>query len=99
MEISRARQAQSTGQALGTVNTEMPPSQLQHCSVESCDIYSSGKLDGVGIERTDPSPTLFGTFQYGPDASTLQKNTTKLGLNTQIAYGRNTPSRWSHVYA
>ncbi len=98
IRISRQRQVQSTGQALGTAATELPPAQTQQCSPEGCDIRSSGYKGGLGIERTDKAPPLFGTFTFPPSAVTRAKNTTSVELNTMIEYGRNTPSRWSNLY-
>jgi hypothetical protein len=98
MHVSRLRQVQTTGQALGSANTELPPKIIQHCLPESCVIEPSGYQYGIGIERKDRCPELFGTFQFGPDAMTLSKNRNYLQLNKEIAYGRNTPTRWVNLY-
>jgi hypothetical protein len=98
IRISRQRQVQSTGQALGTAATELPPAQLQTCSPESCMIRPSNYTNGLGIERTDKAPPLFGTFTFPPSAVTRANNTTSVELNSVVEYGRNTPSRWSNLY-
>jgi hypothetical protein len=98
IRLSRDRQVQLTGQALGTANTELPPALYQGCTPERCDIRASGYADGLGIERTDKAPPLFGTFSFPPTESTLSKNHEKISLNRTIEYGRNTPTRWSHLY-
>ncbi len=98
MEISRLRQVQNTGQALGTANTELPPEAIQTCTPESCKIQYSGYSDGIGIERTDKAPPLFGTFTFPPSYATLAKNKNHTELNKTIEYGRNTPTRWGHLY-
>jgi hypothetical protein len=98
MEISRLRQVQNTGQALGTADTEVPPAQFQECSPRGCSIYSSGYSKGIGIERTDIAPPLFGTFTFPPSQATLAKNKYSISLNKTIEYGRNTPMRWVNLY-
>lgn len=98
IHISRLRQVQNTGQALGTANTELPPAMYQSCSPEQCSIRSSGYYNGLGIERTDKAPELFGTFTFPPSPLTASKNIKKVALNRTIEYGRNTPNRWSNLY-
>jgi hypothetical protein len=98
IEISRFRQAQNTGQALGTANTELPPALLQQCSTRGCTINPSGYKSGIGIERTDRAPPLFGTFTFPPTDATLAKNKNSISLNKTIEYGRNTPTRWINLY-
>ena len=66
IRISRDRQVQNTGQALGTANTELPAAEYQQCSVESCTFAPSGSRNGLGLERTDKAPYLFGTFDFPP---------------------------------
>jgi hypothetical protein len=98
IRLSRDRQVQLTGQSVGTANTELPPAQYQHCSPYSCDIQDSGYAYGIGIERMDKAPELFGTFTFPPSAATLAKNTTSTSLNRISEYGRNTPKRWANLY-
>jgi len=98
INISRSRQAQTTGQALGTANTEVPPSILQKCTPTECEFYGSGMVMGIGIERKEGVPQLFGTFTVNPTAVTLAGNVKHIDLNTTIEYGRNTPSRWWNLY-
>lgn len=98
IHISRLRQVQNTGQALGTAATELPPAQIQSCSVGGCSVYPSGHPGGVGLERLDKAPPLFGTFTFPPNQETLSKNVNSISLNTFIEYGRNTPSRWRNLY-
>jgi hypothetical protein len=98
IRLSRDRQVQLTGQALGTAATELPPAQYQGCTPERCEIRPSGYSDGIGIERTDKAPELFGTFTFQPTAETLSKDQEHTQLNRSIQYGRNTPARWTHLY-
>ena len=98
IRLSRLRQVQNTGQALGTASTELPPAVLQQCSTDSCSIRPTGARAGLGLERTDVAPSLFGTFDFPPDYSTLQRNKNFTSLNNEVRYGRNTPTRWSNLY-
>ena len=98
IRLSRDRQLQNTGHVLGTADTEPPAALYQRCGTETCEITPSGKLLGIGLERTDMSPDLFGTFDAQPSMGTLARNKTHLELNDEIRYGRNTPRRWYHIY-
>ena len=99
IHISRKRQAEQTGQVFGSASTDLGPAQYQSCTTNSCSIARSGLINGIGIERTDKSPALFGTFQFTPTMDVLNNNTTNLELNREMNGGRNTPSRWSALYA
>ena len=98
VRISRLRQVQSSGHSLGSADTVLPPAVLQQCNPESCSIQQTHYRDGLGIERTDAAPELFGTFQFPASAVVKANNTKSTGLNKDIAYGRNTPSRWINLY-
>ena len=98
IRISRDRQVQNTGQALGSAPTELPPALLQGCSPTGCQIRSSGYANGLGIERTDIAPPLFGTFTFPPTEATVAANRNFTALNSTVEYGRNTASRWTHLY-
>jgi hypothetical protein len=99
MNISRKRQAEQTGHVLGSADTELPAAQFQSCTTNSCSIVNSGTSYGVGIERMDKSPALFGTFQFSPNKDVLQNNTRHIDVNKEVNGGRNTPSRWNVLYA
>lgn len=99
INISRKRQAEQTGQVLGTAPTELGPAQLQSCTTNSCSITRTDIPGGIGLERTDVCPPLFGTFEFQPNREVLQNNTNKLAVNRELNGGRNTPSRWSVLYA
>lgn len=96
--ISRERQVQNTGASMGVANTELPPALIQQCTPTGCGIQATGYQDGIGIERTDVAPELFGTFMFTPSMATLARNKNFTALNTTIGYGRNTPTRWDHLY-
>lgn len=93
--ISRFRQVQNTGQALGTAQTELPPAVTQRCDVNGCRIEATAYPDGIGIERLDKAPPLFGTFSFPPTPGTLAKNRNFTSLNRYNEYGRNTANRWA----
>lgn len=97
MRISRERQMQNTGQALGTADTELPAALYQNCSPYGCQ-FTAGSEIGVGIERNDPAPPLFGTFMAKPDMETLRNNSEHTDLTTHFEYGRNTARRWARLY-
>jgi hypothetical protein len=97
IRISRLRQVQNTGQALGSAQTEVQPETYQQCTTEKCNFYK-GSPDGLGLERIEPTPNLFGTFTFSPDMNTRSKNKRNLQLTSFDEYGRNTSSRWSKLY-
>jgi len=97
-QISRRRQAESTGQVYGTANTELPAKLYQQCTTEVCSITPASYTSGVGIERLDKAPPLFGTFDFKPQVRISGKNP-NIDLNKEFAGGANTPARWSMLYA
>ena len=98
VNISRKRQAESSGHVFGTASTEVPPYEIQECNTESCSIKLTNLNYGLGIERQEIVPELFGTFMYKPNQSMFSKNTTSIDLNNEIGFGRNTPRRWGNLY-
>ena len=96
IRISRKRQAESTGQVFGTANTEPPPLEIQKCDTEKCSIQPTYGKYGIGLERVDKTPPLFGTFDFSPRPGQL--NSSLIDLNKEIRYGRNTPNRWTNLY-
>ena len=94
VRISRRRQVQNTGQALGSAQTELPAAAYQQCNTDKCGFYK-GSPDGVGLERIEPTPPLFGTFTFPPD--TMTKNTKHIELTRYNEYGRNTTRRWENM--
>lgn len=98
IRISRDRQVQDTGHALGTANTELPPSVVQRCQTTGCDFRVTNLPYGIGIERSEPVPPLFGTFDFKPSAATVARDREFTALNKTVEYGRNTPARWVNLY-
>jgi hypothetical protein len=96
VRISRRRQVQNTGQALGSAKTELPAAAYQQCVTEKCNFYK-GSPDGVGLERIEPTPPLFGTFTFPPDMNTKTAHTKHIELTRVNEYGRNTSRRWINL--
>ena len=96
VRISRRRQVQNTGQALGSAKTELPAAAYQQCVTEKCNLYK-GSPDGVGLERIEPTPPLFGTFTFPPDMNTKAAHTKHIELTRVNEYGRNTSRRWINL--
>jgi len=94
VRISRQRQVKNTGHTLGSAQTELPAAAYQQCNTERCSFYK-GSPDGVGLERIEPTPPLFGTFNFPPDMMT--KNTKHIELTRYNEYGRNTTQRWENM--
>jgi hypothetical protein len=98
IRISRERQVQDTGHALGTANTELPGLMIQKCAPNGCSFYPTNARNGLGLERSEPVPSLFGTFDFAPSAATIAKDREFTSLNKTVEYGRNTPARWVNLY-
>jgi len=95
IRISRLRQVQNTGNAFGYAPTEIPPSSYQQCTTEKCHFYSSGNPNGLGLERIEPTPELFGTFNFAPDGNPA-RNVKHIELTKLNEYGANTSRRWEN---
>jgi hypothetical protein len=88
IDVSRRRQATYTGAIYGTDSTVVPPVEAGvQCSPVGCEyIEGQGREGGIGIERVDIAPDLFGTFTYN---SFSRPPKAKTGLTTQFEGGRN----------
>lgn len=63
IKISRQRQAEQAGAIYSFDPTVVPPPSLTvQCSPDECEFRRSGKRYGIGTERKEPVPNLFGTF-------------------------------------
>jgi hypothetical protein len=87
VSVSRTRQAKVTGAIYGDDPTVVPPPLATvKCTPVDC-AYTTNDVRGIGIERVDKAPELFGTFsfegEYTPPAS-------KTALTTSFQSGRNT---------
>ena len=87
IEVSRKRQATYTGAIYGTDNSVVPRAEMGvKCVPMGCE-YSDVTTGGIGVERMDKAPELFGTFSYPTMAPPPAP---KLALTTQFEGGRNT---------
>lgn len=98
IRLSRKRQIESTGHVFGMATTELPPYEIQECNTEKCSIETTRLEDGIGLERKETVPKLFGTFIDRPNSINSSRNTTSTNLNTEIGFGRNTANRWRNLY-
>ncbi len=88
MEKSRMRQASrvGAGQAYDRA-TEVNPQILVQCDSVECS-YSPYDASGLGVERTENVPELFGTYAYS--SASIRKPSAPM-LTTKFEGGRNTP--------
>ncbi len=88
---SRRRQALWNGAVFGMAATEPRPAAIQRCDADRCTIEPTGDFFGVGLERAEPVPELFGTFEVEPTVKETAKDKRRVGLTTRFEGGRNTP--------
>jgi len=63
IELSRARNTKETGAGRGfDVGVVAPPAQFVTCDTFQCRYTPTGKAGGIGTERAESVPHLFGTF-------------------------------------
>lgn len=63
IRVSRERLARTTGMVYGIdMTTQLGPATYVHCTRAGCS-YTPGVEGGVGVERADPVPFLFGTYE------------------------------------
>jgi hypothetical protein len=87
IEVSRKRQATYTGAIYGTDNSVVPRAEMAvKCVPMGCE-YSEVVAGGIGVERMDKAPELFGTFSF-PTLS--PPPAPKTALTTHFEGGRNT---------
>jgi hypothetical protein len=87
IEVSRKRQATYTGAIYGTDTSVVPRAEMAvKCVPMGCE-YSEVATGGIGVERMDKAPELFGTFSY---PSLAPPPAPKLALTSHFEGGRNT---------
>lgn len=87
ISVSRARYAQMTGAVYAYDKTvEAPPETLVKCDKVDCVFMPSGKADGIGVERLDRAPELFGTYTM---TKLIPPAAPHIGLNKRFEGGRN----------
>jgi hypothetical protein len=87
--LSRRRQAEITGADLPfDTSVVPPPASVIECKPDSCKITATKRLGGIGMERLDAAPDLFGTFQIISPVPAPRPN---VSLTRTYEGGRNTP--------
>jgi hypothetical protein len=87
IDVSRSRQAQVTGAIYKDDPTVVPdPLGTVKCTKTECG-YTVYNESGIGIERNDPAPELFGTFTV---MGRIHPPHSKTALTTNYQVGRNT---------
>lgn len=87
MDVSRSRQAQVTGAIYKDDPTVVPnPVATIKCTKTDCE-YTAYDERGIGIERADKAPELFGTFTV---LGRMHPPPSKTSLTTNYEVGRNT---------
>ena len=88
INVSRTRQATAAGALYGFDRTVVPPPiGLVQCTPTDCG-YASGSLYGIGIERQDKAPEIFGTFEFNGRSVAPAPKT---AVTSSFEAGRNTP--------
>lgn len=87
IEVSRKRQATYTGAIYGSDTSVVPRAEMGvKCAPMGCE-YSEVAAGGIGVERMDKAPALFGTFSY---PTLAPPPAPKIALTTHFEGGRNT---------
>jgi len=86
IQTTRHRQAERYGSYFYGAVEPMPPSIVQKCDEYECNIYNTGNKYGLGIERDERVPSLFGTFA----GQTRDSPAKKTPLTSVYEGGRNT---------
>ena len=90
MRMSRQRQAEWTGAALGMANTVPPPADVVHSTPFNNEVMPTGAVGGIGLVRADAAaPALFGTFSVAPSLAESRANKKKIAVTTKYEGGRN----------
>jgi hypothetical protein len=89
MQQSRQRQAEKVGAGLAyDSSTELPPVAYVSCAADGRCAYQPNLPRGLGIERSEPIPELFGTFANSRPS--MWRPAAPRGT-THYEGGRNTP--------
>jgi hypothetical protein len=91
IQTSRHRQADRAGAYFYNADTTVPPKQLQSCDEFECNFSVPRNKDGLGLEREERVPSLFGTF-----AKPNQTPPTKRIFLTEIYEGGRNSVRGRH---
>jgi hypothetical protein len=87
IEVSRKRQATYTGAIYGIDTSVVPRAEVAvKCVPMGCE-YSESVAGGIGVERMDKAPELFGTFSF---PTMVLPPAAKTALTAHYEGGRNT---------
>lgn len=86
IQVSRHRQAERAGSYYFNAVNAPPPKQLQRCDEFDCTFSRTDLNDGLGLERREVVPELFGTFA----APTGEAPMKRVFLTDKFEGGRNT---------
>lgn len=92
IQVSRKRQAERVGAHIQMANTVVSPKMIQKCDEYDCR-FSVTDRKGVGLERSEGVPHLFGTFSE----PTMVAPYPKVPLTHVFEGGRNTPHGRDYV--
>lgn len=92
IQVSRKRQADRVGAQYMMANTVVEPKLIQTCNEYECSMSRVSK-GGLGLERSEPVPELFGTFSDARKVAPAPN----VRLTTVFEGGRNTPHGREYV--
>lgn len=87
IQVSRHRQAEHVGAYYHGATHPLPPKQLQRCDEFDCIFSRTDIKDGIGLQRKESVPVLFGTFAEQNNDSPMKR----IFLTDKFEGGRNTP--------
>lgn len=88
--MSRQRQAEWTGAAIGLANTVPPPADIVHSTPFNNEVMPTNAPGGIGVMRADAAaPALFGTFKINPSEAETRYNKKNIATTTYYQGGRN----------
>jgi len=87
MQVSRHRQAQRAGSYYHNTVYPPPAKNLQHCDEFDCTFSETSLNNGIGLERNEEVPALFGTFAAQRNDAPMKR----VFLTDKFEGGRNTP--------
>jgi hypothetical protein len=92
IQVSRKRQAERVGAQFQMANTVVKPKMVQKCDEYDCT-FSVTDRKGLGLERSEGVPHLFGTFNENKTVAPYPNVT----LTSVFEGGRNTPRGRDYV--
>jgi len=87
IQVSRHRQAEQNGAYYYNAKTQIPPKQIQKCDEFECLFTQTGIKGGLGLNREEDAPALFGTFAPLSQDQPMKRTP----LTEVFEGGRNTP--------